>query len=215
MIENLNNWGGFINFVGKSVIAMIESVKGEIAELNPTYCVIETAGGVGYNVNITLPTYTALQGQTSVRLLVHEIIREDAWTLFGFIAESERQIFRSLIGVSGVGANTARVILSSIPSGEIEQTILSGDVRRLKAVKGIGAKTAERIIVDLKDKIKPIDTTLIIQPTVNSESYEEALSALVMLGFPRPASQKALKKVFEEDPDIKVEAAIKQAFKLM
>ncbi len=194
---------------------MIEFIKGEISELTPAYAVIETPAGIGYLVNITLPCYTTLEGQKSARLLIHEVIREDTWVLYGFVAENERALFRLLIGVSGVGANTARMILSALPVAELEQAILSGDVRRLKGVKGIGAKTAERIIVDLKDKIKPSDITLLNQPAISSETFDEALSALVVLGFPRPQSLKALKKLFDDDPAIKVDTAIKKAMAML
>lgn len=193
---------------------MIEYIKGKIAELTPTYAVIE-AGGIGYGINITLPCYTSLEGKEETKLLVHEVIREDAWTYFGFPDESERTLFRLLIGVSGVGANTARMILSSIPTLELEQVIMSGDVRRLKGVKGIGAKTAERIIVDLKDKIKPTDATLLIQPAAASEDFEEALAAMVMLGFPRQAAHKVLTKLYNAEPSLKVESAIKKALTMM
>lgn len=193
---------------------MIEYIKGSIAELTPTFTVLDCSG-VGYMLCITLPAYTALQGQQETKLLVHESIREDAHTLYGFIDEQERTLFRSLIGVSGVGANTARMILSSIPAPELEGVIISGDHTRLKNVKGIGIKTAQRIIVDLRDKIKPFGDSLIIKPDVTSEVFDEALAALVMLGFPRPQSQKALKKIFDDDPMIKVETAIKKALTMM
>lgn len=194
---------------------MIEFIKGEIAELTPAYVILETAGGTGYFINITLQCYSALENAKTAKLLIHESIREDAWSLFGFPNEAERSLFRLLIGVSGVGSNTARMILSSLPVAELEQTILSGDSRRLKDVKGIGAKTAERIIVDLKDKIKPSGSTLINQPSIQSEAFDEALSALVMLGFPRPQSFKVLRKLYETDPAMKVEAAIKKALTMM
>lgn len=194
---------------------MIEYIKGTVAELTPATVVIETPGGVAYLLNISLATFTALEGVNETRLLVHEAIREDAWVLFGFVEERERALFRSLIGVSGVGANTARMILSSIPAQELEVVISSGDPARLKTVKGVGAKTAQRIIVDLKDKIKVDDLTLSLQPMINNDIYEEALAALVMLGFQRQASQKVLKKLFEANPSITVEAAIKRALTMM
>lgn len=193
---------------------MIEYIKGEITELTPTYAVIETAG-IGYFINISLPCYTALGSMTSAKLLIYEIIRDDTHQLYGFLQQAERTLFELLIGVSGVGANTARMILSSIPVAELEQTIMNADSRRLKSVKGIGAKTAERIIVDLKDKIKPSGPTLTLQAMPDSEIFDEALSAMVMLGFPRAAAQKVMKKIFEETPDIKVEAAIKKALAMM
>lgn len=193
---------------------MIEYIDGRIAELTPTYAVLD-CGGVGYMLCITLPAFTALEGQQRAHLLVHEAIREDAHTLYGFISAQERDLFRLLIGVSGVGAGTARMILSSIPAPDLEVVITGGDHTRLKNVKGIGTKTAQRIIVDLRDKIKPTGNTLINQPTVSSEVYDEALSALVMLGFARPQSQKVLKKIFDQDSLIKVEVAIKKALSMM
>lgn len=194
---------------------MLEYINGPVAQLTPTYAVIDCSG-VGYMLNITLPAYEKLEGTTTpTKLLVHEIIREDSNTLYGFIDERERSLFRALIGVSGVGANTARMILSSIPAMELETVIASGDHNRLKNVKGIGVKTAQRIIVDLRDKIKPTDDSLIIQPEKSSDAYEEALAALVMLGFPRPQSMKVLKKLFDTDPILKVEQAIKRALTMM
>ena len=193
---------------------MIEYIKGQLTELTPTYSVIECSG-VGYLLNISVPTYSASEGKTEAKLLVHEAIREDAHVLYGFINEQERSLFRLLIGVSGVGANTARMILSSIAAPQLEQIILTGDHSTLKKVKGIGTKTAERIIVDLKDKIKPIGDALILQQSVTNEVFEEALAALVMLGFNRLQSQKVLKKLFDGEPSIKVETAIKKALSMM
>ncbi len=193
---------------------MIEYIKGAIVELTPTYTVLET-GGVGYMINISLSTFSALENVKESRLLVHEIIREDVHLLYGFKDERERSIFRLLIGVSGVGANTARMILSSIPAPELEQVIVSGDHSRLKNVKGIGIKTAQRVIVDLKDKIKPMDDALLIQSPNVSEAFEEALAALVMLGFARPQSQKVLKKLYDAEPMIRVEVAIKKALTML
>lgn len=166
---------------------MIEYIRGTLTALSPTDATIETAGGVAYLLNITLPTYSALEGADKVKLLVHENIREDAWTLFGFLDEAERSLFRSLIGVSGVGAGSARTILSAIPASELASVITSGDVRKLKNVKGIGTKTAERIIVDLRDKINSTETTLLKQQSAEKESeiFEEALTALTILGYTR------------------------------
>lgn len=193
---------------------MIEYIKGTLVSLTPTDAVIETSG-IGYRLEISLTTYASLEGKSDVKLLVHEVIREDAHILFGFIDERERDLFRHLIGVSGVGANTARIILSSIPVAELEIVITSGDHARLKNVKGIGIKTAQRIIVDLKDKIKLGEAALLIQPSVTNESFEEALAALLMLGFPRPQSQKVLKKLFDAEPSMKVETAIKKALSML
>lgn len=193
---------------------MIEYISGKLAELTPTYAVID-CNGIGYLLNITLPTFSKLENVKDTKLLVHEAIREDAHILYGFADEHERLLFRALIGVSGVGANTARMILSSIAAPELEQVIASGDHNRLKNIKGIGLKTAQRIIVDLKDKIKPTSDTLILQPVMESDVFEEALAALVMLGFAKPQSQKVLKKLFDAEANIKVEAAIKKALTML
>lgn len=197
---------------------MYEYIKGEISEITPTYAIVEN-NGIGYNVNISLSTFEAIQNsQGEIKLFLHEAIREDAWILYGFVEQREREMFRLLIGVSGVGPNTAMLILSSIPVAELEVVITSGDHTRLKNVKGIGVKTAQRIIVDLKDKIKLSDATLSIQPNVLSagnEVYEEALAALTALGFAKLQSQKALKRIFDADPLVKVEVAIKKALSMM
>ncbi len=180
---------------------MIEYICGKIAELTPTFVIIDNHG-IGYELNISLNTFSELEQKSEVKILIHEVIREDAHMLFGFATANERALFRELIGVSGVGA-------------ELEQTISSGDDKRLKSVKGVGAKTAQRIIVDLKDKIKPSGDTLLLQPTAMSDAYEEALAALLMLGFPKPQSQKALTKLFKEEPALKVEQAIKKALTML
>ncbi len=194
---------------------MIEYIKGQLTSLNPAAAVIETAGGVAYLLQISLPTFSKLEGLTDARLLVHEAIKEDAWTLYGFLDEAERELFRLLIGVSGVGASTARMILSAMSAEELSAVIATSDVKRMKSVKGIGAKTAERIIVDLRDKIKAPDATLIIQSPATSEAFDEALAALTMLGFAAAQSRKVLKKLFDADPGLRVEAAIRKALPLM
>lgn len=194
---------------------MIEYIRGQIATLTPASVTIETAGGVAYLLNISLKSYDILNGKDNAKVLVHEVIREDAWTLYGFTEERERELFRSLIGVSGVGAATALILLSSLPGEELAAVISSGDARRLKAVKGIGAKTAERIIVDLRDKIKLVDATLNISSHSTSAAHEEALAALTMLGFDRKASEKVLRQLFDADPQLKVESAIKKALTMM
>lgn len=183
--------------------------------LTPTSATVETSGGVAYLLNITLPTFSSLEGCTECRLYVHEAIRDDAWVLYGFAEERERELFRSLIGVSGVGAATAVIILSSLQGDELAAVISGGDAKRLKAIKGIGAKTAERIIVDLRDKIKATGDTLSIQMPRRSDAFEEALAALHMLGFDRKQSEKALSALFDADPSLKVEAAIKKALSMM
>ena len=195
---------------------MIESIKGAITAINPAAVTVETAGGVGYLLNITLPTFTKLEHAAETRLLVHESIRDDAWVLYGFIDEDERELFRALVGVSGVGAGSARLILSAIPAADLRGVIAGGDAKRLKSVKGVGAKTAERIIVDLKDKIKADPSALLEQPAaVTTPAFDEALEALVILGFQRQASQKTLKKLFDADPTLSVEGAVKKAMAMM
>lgn len=191
---------------------MIEFIKGHIAELTPTYTVIETAG-VGYFLNISLTTFTKLEGKAEYRILIHEVIREDSHQLFGFADLREREIFRHLISVSGVGAATSRMMLSSLTPVEIEKAILSSDVNTLKSIKGIGLKTAQRIIVDLKDKLgKPEGTGEIFAFTDNTKR-EEALSALVMLGFGKNAILKVLEKITKEEKGLSVEELIKKALK--
>lgn len=193
---------------------MLEYIKGNIAELNPASVIIDN-NGIGYEIGISLSTYSQLEGRTEAKLLLHEVIREDAHLLFGFATTRERELFRLLIGVSGVGANTARVILSSIAPAELETAIATADEPQLKAVKGVGAKTAQRIIVDLRDKIKPVDSSLIIERTATTDAFNDGLAALTMLGFPRQASEKVLKKLFADDPSLRVESAIKQALKML
>ena len=196
---------------------MLEYIKGEIVELTPASVVIET-GGLGYIANISLNTYSALNGLKTCTLYVYESIREDAYQLFGFLEKREREMFLHLISVSGVGANTARMVLSSIAVHELEGIIASGNANALKTVKGIGAKTAERIIIDLKDKIKLSGSpTLSIQsPTsVSSKPAKEAVSALTMLGFNLLASQKVVAKIEKDYPAYTVEEIIKHALKVL
>ncbi len=194
---------------------MIEYIKGTVTELTPASAVIETAGGVGYFLNISLGTFSALKQGEQALLYVYEAIREDAYVLYGFKERREREIFQLLISVSGVGPNTARMILSSLSPNEIEQVVATENISVLKAVKGIGAKTAQRIIVDLKDKIKPATSTLVNSMPRVSEIYEEAVAALSMLGFPPQASQKVVQKLLQNTPGIQVEEVIKQALKLL
>ena len=194
---------------------MIEYIRGEVVELTPTLAVIDCQG-VGYGLNISLTTYSTLAVGRETRLYVYEAIREDAHLLYGFIDRRERELFLLLISVSGVGPNTARMILSSLSPAELEQGIASGQVNLLKSVKGIGAKTAERIIVDLKDKIKAGgDTLLISHTTQQQELQDEAVAALVMLGFAQAASQKVVQKLLKENPALKVEEVIKTALKML
>ena len=196
---------------------MIEYIKGTIAELNPAYAVIDNHG-VGYMMNITLSTYDALVrgAKDGALLYAYEVIREDAHALYGFATKPEREAFLLLISVSGVGPNTARMVLSSMSVDEFNQAISTGNVSMFKTVKGVGGKTAQRIIVDLKDKIKPTGDTLLQEKgQARGEVYDEALAALVMLGFSQQASNKALKSLFAQNPSLTVEAAIKQALKMM
>lgn len=197
--------------------SMIDYIKGEIAELTPAFVVLET-GGIGYFIHITLPTFSFLGEQTSAKLYVFESIREDAHVLYGFRLQSERQLFLLLISVSGIGANTARMIMSSYSAQEIQEMIASGNVSALNAIKGIGTKTAQRIIVDLKDKIvKGVGGGELANfiPNAQNEQKEEAVSALVMLGFAAAASQKTVEKIIQEQPALKVEQLIKLALKMM
>ena len=197
---------------------MIEYIKGAIAELNPAYVVIDNHG-MGYMMNISLSTYDALarvEAGADVLLYTYEAIREDAYLLYGFMTKKEREAFLLLISVSGVGPNIARMILSSMSVEEFSQAIANNNVAMFKTVKGVGGKTAQRIIVDLKDKIKVADDTLLKQtgqPT--GEVFDEALAALVMLGFSQQTSNKALKSLFSSHPTLTVEQAIKQALKMM
>lgn len=200
---------------------MIEHIRGNIDELTPTSAVIE-AGGVGYLLNISLNTYTALQGKDTAKLFVYEVIREDSHTLFGFISKLERSLFELLISVSGVGGNTARMILSAFSPEELSQIIATEDSRTLKSVKGIGLKTSQRIIVDLKDKIGNIDaisTPVAVNAGTpdNSKLAEEAISALTMLGFAPAATQKIVYQLLKESEVTPptIENLIKQALKAL
>lgn len=191
---------------------MIDYIQGTVTRITPAFLTIET-GGVGYFINISLSTFSKLEGKAQYKILVHEVIREDSHQLFGFADEEEREIFRFLISVSGVGAATARMMLSSLSPAEIEKAIIGSDVNVLKSVKGIGLKTAQRIIVDLKDKLgKPSASGEIIAFSDNTRR-EEALSALVMLGFAKSAVIKVLDKIAREEKDLTVEDLIKRALK--
>lgn len=196
---------------------MLDYISGQIAELNPTFVVVDN-NGIGYMINISLTTYNEVLKKSKgeiAKLYVYEAIREDAHVLFGFATKHERELFMMLISVSGVGPNTARMILSSLSPEDLEQCIASGNVGLLKSVKGIGGKTAQRILVDLKDKIKVASDTLLDNDSATNAVFDESLAALIMLGFTQQMSQKVLKKLFKENPSITVEEAIKKALKMM
>ncbi len=200
---------------------MIEYLKGEIAELRPATAVID-CNGLGYGINISLNTYAAIQGKKECKLYIHEAIREDAYTLYGFADKQERELFLLLISVSGIGGNTARMILSALSPSELINVISTENATLLKTVKGIGLKTAQRVIVDLKDKIKTgsvaTDTAGIMgipASTINAQVQEEAISALTMLGFAQAPSQKVVLAILQEDPQAPVEQVIKIALKRM
>lgn len=193
---------------------MIDYIKGDVVELTPASVTVE-AYGIGYFINISLNTYTSLSGQKIAKLYIYEAIREDAHQLFGFFDKQERELFTQLISVSGIGASTARMILSSINVQELANVISSGNADMLKTVKGIGLKTAQRVIVDLKDKIKISGTEQSEMFITSNPVGEEAVAALVMLGFPQQASQKVVNKLFKDKPDSTVEQIIKAALKIL
>lgn len=196
---------------------MIEYLKGEIAELTPATAIIECCG-VGYEANITLNTYSALQGKKETRLYIYEVIREDAHLLYGFSNKQERELFLQLISVSGIGGNTARTILSAFTVNELCEAIATGNEVAIKSVKGIGLKTAQRLIVDLKDKIKGIGSssgTAVLPATADNDVMEGAVAALVMLGFPSTAANKAVQSIMKSEPGMTIEQVIKQALKLL
>ena len=196
---------------------MIEYIKGEIAEITPALAVID-CNGIGYAVNISLNTYSAIQGKPSIKLYIHEAIREDAHVLYGFSTKQERELFLLLISVSGIGGNTARMILSALSPAELCNVISSGNDKLLKSVKGIGLKTAQRIIVDLKDKIastgmETVSGSIASLSPANSEIHDEAIAALTMLGFAQAPSHKVVSAILIEDSNLSVENVIKLALK--
>ena len=196
---------------------MIEYIKGEIVELTPARLILE-CGGVGYELNISLTTYSAFNGKKIGKLFVYEVIREDAHLLFGFAERVERELFLLLTSVSGVGPNTARMILSSLPPKELVEAIASKNEAVLTAVKGIGLKTAQRILVDLKNKVKNVEGLAPVEVTEapsNGAVAEEAVAALVMLGFQKTASQKAVTAILKGSPAMAVEQVIKTALRML
>ena len=197
---------------------MIEYIKGELTELTPALATVETAG-VGYGLNISLNTYSAIQGKKNVKLYVYESIREDAHLLYGFVSKKEREMFELLISVSGVGPNTARMMLSSMSVAELCNAISTGNERLVKGIKGIGKMTAQRIIVDLRDKIvalgiaEEIPAGGTMAAPVNNAVKDEAVSALTMLGFAPAPTQKVVVAILTEQPDLPVEQVVKLALK--
>ncbi len=196
---------------------MYEYISGKVAELAPAYAVVEAAG-VGYYLNISLQTYAAVEGSDEARLYVHFIVREDVQQLYGFATKIERELFRQLISVSGVGGNTARMILSTYSSSELRNIIATENAVLLKNVKGLGLKTAQKIIVELSGKMIDLgmdEPTMVSAPTAANPIFDEALQALIMLGFQKSASEKVLKSLFQESPTLPVEDAVRQALRRM
>lgn len=196
---------------------MYEYISGKVAELAPAYAVVEAAG-VGYYLNISLQTYAAVEGMDEARLYVHFIVREDVQQLYGFATKIERELFRQLISVSGVGGNTARMILSTYSSSELRNIIATENAVLLKNVKGLGLKTAQKIIVELSGKMIDLgmdEPTMVSAPTAANPIFDEALQALIMLGFQKSASEKVLKSLFQESPTLLVEDAVRQALRRM
>ena len=195
---------------------MYEYISGRVAELAPTYAVVEAAG-IGYYINISLQTYSAIENQESALLYLHFAVREDAHIFYGFATKIERELFRQLISVSGVGGNTARMILSTYSTSELRNIIATENAVLLKNVKGLGLKTAQKIIVELSGKMLELgaDTSKSVVATVssNSEIYDETMAALVMLGFQKTASEKVVKAILNETPTISVEEAVRQALR--
>ncbi|MBR5777115.1 MAG: Holliday junction branch migration protein RuvA [Bacteroidales bacterium] len=193
---------------------MYNYISGEIAEATPSYVVIDN-NGIGYLLEISLNTYTQIKDLTEVKLLVHYVVREDAHLLYGFFDEQERSLFRNLINVNGVGVSTARVMLSTLNTQELTNAIVSENVKMVQSIKGIGPKTAQRIVLELHDKLT-IDEQLQINTVVQSnKNTEEALSALVMLGFVKGQASKVLDKIAADNPTMTVEDLIKQALKVL
>jgi len=193
---------------------MYEFIEGEFVEKSPAHLIVR-AGHLAYYIHISVHTYSQISNLSNGRIYLHFVVREDAQILYGFSSREEREIFKSLISVSGVGANTARLILSSLSPEEVAQAILAGNVVVLQGIKGIGAKSAQRIIVDLKDKVGKgagIDELFFSQ---DNTSREEALSALVALGFPKKTVEKILTRILSEQPELSVEEVVKAALKFM
>lgn len=191
---------------------MYEYISGKISELTPAYAVID-CGGIGYMVEISLNTYTAIKEMKEVKLLTHYVVREDAHLLFGFHNADERQMFRLLIGVSGVGVATARVMLSALTVAELRRAIVEKNAKLIASAKGIGPKTAQRIALELADKVGDVVAEEVAAVGIANAAVDEALSALVMLGFPKTAADKVLQGIAKAEPTLNVENLIKEALK--
>jgi len=191
---------------------MITHLKGKLVEKNPTYVIVE-CNGVGYFLNISLHTFSQVRDEENVQLFTHLQVKEDSHTLFGFVEKTEREIFRLLISVSGIGSSTARTMLSSLSPIQVRDAIANGNVSTIQAIKGIGTKTAQRVILDLKDKVLKVYDMGEVSDSSKNTNREEALSALEVLGFVRKQSEKVVDKVLAEDPSRSVEDIIKQALK--
>ena len=191
---------------------MIAHLQGKLVEKSPTQVVID-CGGVGYHVNISLHTYSLLPNTDFIKLYTHLQIKEDAHTLFGFVEKSEREIFKLLLSVSGIGASIARTMLSSLDPKQITNAIASGDVVTIQSIKGIGSKTAQRVILDLKEKVLKLYDLDEVSMSQSNTNRDEALSALEVLGFVRKTSERIVEKIVKEDPEASVESIIKKALK--
>jgi Holliday junction DNA helicase RuvA len=193
---------------------MIAHLQGKLVEKTPTQVVID-CGGVGYHVNISLHTYSLLPATDFIKLFTHLQIKEDAHTLFGFVEKSEREIFKLLLSVSGIGASIARTMLSSLDPKQITNAIASGDVVIIQSIKGIGSKTAQRVILDLKEKVLKLYDLDEVSMSQSNTNRDEALSALEVLGFVRKTSERIVEKIIKEDPESSVESIIKRALKIL
>ena len=204
-------------FVRRIIICqknMIEYIKGELTEITPALAVVE-CNGVGYGINVSLNTFSAIQGKKEVKLYVYEAIREDAHVLYGFATRQERELFLLLITVSGIGGNTARMILSALSPAELCSVISSGNEKLLKTVKGIGLKTAQKVIIELKDKISRGGAELDLSGGSSAANTSEACSALVMLGFTKNAVEKTVASIVKKEPGLSLEDIIKKALKML
>lgn|SRR5574344_251428 len=193
---------------------MYEYISGKLVEVTPAYAVVD-CGGMGYMIEISLNTYTQIKDLQEVKLLLHYVVREDAHLLVGFYESAEREMFRRLISVSGVGLVSARVLLSTFTVNELKEAVLSNNVKTIQSAKGIGAKTAQRLIIELQDKVGKVSETMLNALSQSNKNIEEALSALVMLGFPRAAADKALQAVSKKQSGLTVEELIKQALQTL